>query len=125
MDSLEGSLGIGWHLFSWFGGKGSKRAQDEYARALFAQHADKLKALIPGESSFHAISALRVLAILRQNPRRVPGLGVRGAGTGGFNAEVNVHISVRREMRPWDQVSAVVRERGIQQVSTKSVPRPT
>lgn len=114
--ALAGDIGVGYHLFSWFGGTGSKKAQDEYAKALFDQHGEALKALVPGATSFRVISAERVLAILRENPRRVPGLGVRGAGTGGFNAEVNVHVSVEHEMVPWERVADRLRSEGIQAI---------
>lgn len=53
---------------------------------------------------------------MRQNPRRVPGLGIKAAGTGSFNAEVNVHVSVRDETRPWDDVADQCKRFGIQHV---------
>ncbi len=114
MANLEGDFGIGYHLFSWYGGKGTKKAQDRFATALFNEHGDALKALAPDATNFRVISAQRVLAILRENPRRVPGLGVRAAGTGGFNAEVNVHVSVENEMVPWEDIADTLRANGIQ-----------
>jgi hypothetical protein len=116
MDGLRGALAIGWHLLSWYRGKGAVKAQREYLRALFEHRGEELDALAPGAQSFRVISAQRVLAIMRANPRRVPGLGVRGAGTGGFVGEVNVHVSVQRETRSWDEVAAELRDRGISQV---------
>jgi hypothetical protein len=116
MDGLDGPLGVGWHLFSWYGGSGARKGEDSYIAALFGVHGDELKALAPGSSSFRVISAHRVLAILREDPRRVPGLGVPGAGTGGFIAEVNVHVSVENETRAWDEVAAQLRQEGIQPV---------
>jgi hypothetical protein len=131
MDGLDGPLGIGWHLLSWYGGKGARAAEDQYINALFATHDDQLKALAPGAAAFRVISAQRVLSILRENPRRVPGLGVPGAGTGGFVAEVNVHISVESEMRSWDDVAARIKCEGIapvlvdiRQRTTIDVPDP-
>ncbi len=116
MDSLEGDLEIGWHILAWYGGKGAKKAQDRYITTLFDQRGNDLEALAPGSTSFRVISAQRVLAIMRQNPRRVPGLGVKGAGTGSFSAEVNVHVSVASETRPWDDVADECRQRGIPHV---------
>lgn len=46
MERLDGSLGIGWHLLSWFGGKGAVRAQNEYLVALFEVLGDELEALV-------------------------------------------------------------------------------
>jgi len=116
MDALEGDLEIGWYLFSWYGGVGAKRTQDRYIDVLFDAHEDELKALAPGSTSFRVISAQRVLAILRSLPRRVPGLGVPGAGTGTFVAEVNVHVSVEAETRPWGEVANECRHQGIPHV---------
>jgi hypothetical protein len=116
MSGLEGPVGVGWHLFAWYAGRGARRAQDAYLNALFDSHADALKELAPGATQFRVISAQRVLAIMRENPRRVPGLGVRGAGTGSFVAEVNVHVSVANETRPWGDVAEDCRRRGISAV---------
>jgi hypothetical protein len=113
MDELDGSLGIGWHLLSWYGGKGAKAAEDRYVDTLFEQHAAALKSLAPDVISFHVISALRVLAILRKTPRRVPGLGIRAAGRGGINGEVNVHVSVKAETRPWIDVAEQLKRDGV------------
>ena len=131
MDGLEGPLGIGWHLLSWYGGTGARKAEDQYVAALFDEHADALKQLAPGAAAFRVISAQRVLAILRENPRRVPGLGVPGAGTGGFIAEVNVHVSVADEMVPWDDAADRLRNEGIapvlesiREMTTIEVPDP-
>jgi hypothetical protein len=116
VENLQGDLAIGWHLLSWYTGRGARRAQDRFVDTLFARHGSDLKRFVPSSSRFRVISARRVLAILRDNPRRVPGLGVRGAGTGGFNAEVNVHLSVQNETKPWDDIAAQCRRYGIQHV---------
>jgi hypothetical protein len=116
MNALDGPLGIGWHLLSWYAGKGGRAAEDRYLNALFDKHAAALKVLAPPASQYRVISARRVLAILRHHPRRVPGLGVPGAGTGGFNAEVNVHVSVSTEMVAWADVADELRAHGIQHV---------
>ncbi len=116
MDDLDEDLSIGWHLLSWFGGRGMKRAQDEYINALFERHDAELRALAPGVTSFRAISAQRALGIMRRQPRRVPGLGVKAAGTGVIRGEVNIHISVEHETRPWDVVAEELKTGGIQPV---------
>jgi hypothetical protein len=116
MDGLDEDLAIGWDLLSWFGGKGMKRAQDRYISTLFDRHDSELKALAPGATSFRVISAQRALAIMRRHPRRVPGLGVKAAGTGVIRGEVNIHVSVQQETRPWDDVADDLRRHGIQHV---------
>jgi hypothetical protein len=40
MDRLEDYLAIGWHLFSWYGGRGATKAQNEYLTAP-ASHAKR------------------------------------------------------------------------------------
>jgi hypothetical protein len=116
MEGLDGPLGILWDLLSWYGGKGAKDAQDHYVDRVFAEHGPTLDALAPGVTSFRVISARRVMAILKANPRRCPGLGVKAAGTGAFNAEVNVHVSVAQETTPWDDVAEMLSLSGIQPV---------
>lgn len=113
MDRVDGSLAILWDLFTWYGGKGATAAQNRYVDALFDAHGTTLDALAPGVGNFRAISAQRVLAILRENPRRCPGLGVKAAGTGAFNAEVNVHVSVSTETVSWDALEALLLSDGV------------
>jgi hypothetical protein len=116
MEGLDEDCLIGWDLMSWFGGKGMKRAQNQYIAALFERHDSDLRALTPGATGFRVISAQRALAVMREHPRRVPGLGVKAAGTGVIRGEVNIHVSVERETRPWDEVADLIRDRGIQSV---------
>lgn len=114
VDQLVGPLAIGWHLLSWYAGRGARRAQDRFNVALFDAQAAALMALVPGVTSYRVISAQRVLSIMRKLPRRVPGLGVKAAGRGVFQAEVNVHVSVSQETRPWDEIADQLRREGIQ-----------
>ena len=116
MDALDGNLGVLWDLLTWYGGRGAKAAQDVFVDAVFDRHGDDLDRMAPGVTSFRAISARRVLAILREKPRRCPGLGVKAAGTGTFNAEVNVHVSVSQETTPWDDVEELLLGHGIRAV---------
>jgi len=119
MDRLEDSLGIGWHLFSWYAGRGAKKAQDRYNATLFDRRGLELMALAPEVTKYRAISALRVLAIMGKNPRRVPGLGVKAAGRGVFQAEVNIHVSVENETKSWSEVADELKQLGIQHVLDK------
>lgn len=131
MDSLTGEEALLWDLFSWYGGKGAKKAQDAFMKQLFDTHRASLEALIADDSRFRVISAQRVKAIVREIPERCPGLGIKGAGTGAFNAEVNVHVSVQRETRPWSEIADILKRSGIQEVldlvrhrETKEVAAP-
>ncbi len=120
MDKLTGSPGILWDLFTWYAGKGAKKAQDEYVTHLFRiSHGADLIKLIPDATHFRVVSAQRVLAIMRTNPRRCPGLGVKAAGTGTFNAEVNIHISVAEETVAWDEIASSIKAGGLKSVLEK------
>ena len=119
MGGLQGSAGLLWNVLSWYGGKGVRKAQDGYVAELFDLYEEKLVSLAPEASSWRVISAQRVLAIMRDKPRRCPGLGVRAAGMGGFNAEVNIHVSVKNETVPWQDVSEMLQQGGIQPVLDK------
>lgn len=120
MDQLTGSEAILWDLLTWYGGKGATKAQDAYVDRLFAtRHGVELMKLIPDATHFRVVSAQRVLAVMRTKPRRCPGLGVKAAGTGTFNAEVNIHISVAEETMAWDDVVAIIRKDGIASVLEK------
>jgi hypothetical protein len=116
MEDLDEDLAIGWDLLSWFGGRGMKRAQNQYIASLFKRHGSDLRALAPDGTSFRAISAQRALAIMRTQPRRVPGLGVKAAGTGVIRGEVNIHVSVEQETKPWVAVADLLRTQGVQHV---------
>lgn len=132
ISGLAGPLEIVWHVLSWYAGPGARAAQDRYTSVLFERHGRDLMALVPDATSFRAISAQRSLAILRRLPRRVPGLGVKAAGRGVFQAEVNVHVSVRDETTPWTVVVDQIRAHGIahalrqiQRMSLLEIPDPT
>lgn len=132
MARLDGNLSIAWHLLTWYSGRGAKRAEDRYVQALFDAHREGLVQLVDDPERFRVISARRVLAIMRDNPERVPALVVKGAGTGGWKGEVNVHVSVSHETVPWPEVADLCRHGGISHVMAKinrtvdaSIPDPT
>jgi hypothetical protein len=116
MDKLSDNAAILWDLLSWYGGTGAKKAQDVFMAEMFKAHRTPLEALITDDSRFRVISAQRVKAIVREIPERCPGLGIKGAGTGGFNAEVNVHVSVGGETKPWSAIAGTLENDGIQGV---------
>ena len=119
MSGLVGGPSIVWHLLSWYRGTGARKAQDQYVKRLFDLHGDSLQLLVPDASHYRVISAQRVLAIMRENPRRCPGLGVPGAGTGAFVAEVNIHVSVSAETVAWSDVAQALILNGPQGILTK------
>ena len=131
-DNLTGPQEILWELLAWYGGPGCRRAEDEFVAALFDTHARRLTAFVPRAATYRVISAQRVLAVMRDTPRRCPGLGVRAAGLGTFVAEVNIHVSVATETVPWDEVASIMQKSGIERVlkailnsESREVPEPT
>ena len=93
--------------------KGRRRRRTPKA---FQTHRSALESLVSATSEFRVISAQRVKAGVRDGWERCPGLGIKGAGTGGFKGEVNVHVSVRDETRPWEEVADMLRNGGVQVV---------
>ena len=132
ISTLTGDSEVVWELLSWYGGSGIKKAQDRFIAWLFELHGSRLDALVPSASSFRVISAQRVLSIMREMPRRCPGLGVKAAGMGAFISEVNIHVSVQKETVAWDEIEAIIRRDGIGPVLERirrrrrqNVPAPT
>lgn len=111
---LTGPAAALWDFLSWYGGGGAKKAQDQYINALFQEHRVALEALVADATKFRAISAKKVVALMHEKPWRVPGLGIKAAGTGTFNAEVNLHVSVKDETKPWGEVAELIKTSGIQ-----------
>ena len=46
-------------------------------------------------------------------PKRTPGVGLRAWGTGA-SAEVNVHISIHSETKPWDELHQRILQGGLE-----------
>jgi hypothetical protein len=116
LDALDGPFAIGRLLLSHYGGAGIRRAQNRYIEQLFNQHGTAMRVLARKEGQdFRVISAQRVLSIMRDNPRRVPGLGVKGVGR-TWRGEVNVHISVKDETLSWTEVADTCVNEGINEV---------
>ena len=61
---------------------------------------------------FSPEEARKAIRILQTLPKRTPGIGLRAWGTGA-SAEVNVHISVGRETKRWDEIHSRIEENGI------------
>ncbi len=127
VSGLGGDEELLWDMFSWYGGKGAKTAEDAYTKWIHGRHKTRLQGLIDPACEFRVISAKRAIAIQHAIPRRCPGLGIKG----GFG-EVNVHVSVSREMTPWKNVESIlISGGGIDEIHrlvmnqvTRSVPEP-
>jgi ISXO2-like transposase domain len=98
MDGLAGSLGIGWHLLSRYGGPGVRAAEDQYLRSLFDEKESELKALAPGATSYRVISAKRVIASCVRIRAGCPASASRVRGRG--RCELRAWRGARRRPAP-------------------------
>lgn len=101
---------IVWDLLNNYAGARVQRAEDEF----IANTVTKYHALIKAakDTPFYAISARKSLRILQTKPHRTPGIGLKAWGTGA-SAEVNVHLSIKEDMTPWEDVKNRIVSKGI------------
>lgn len=87
--------------------KGFVALIDERTRTGSAEN--PVTKLFPG-----AVTERHFLACLDEQtqPKRTPGIGLRAWGTGA-SAEVNVHVSIHHETKPWDELDQRIRRRGL------------
>lgn len=105
---------LAWAMINAYEGARVRRAEDAFISTIVKQHWDKFKAAVQG-TSFHAISARKAIRILQTMPKRTPGLGLRAWGTGAA-AEVNVHISIAADTKPWEQVASRIATKGLRDI---------
>jgi len=91
-----------WALLNNYAGGGVRKAEDAFVNSIVKIHWDEIKRAISA-TAFRAASARKAIRILQTLPKRTPGIGLRAWGTGAA-AEVNVHLSIRDDMRSWDEV---------------------
>jgi hypothetical protein len=108
LDSLLPGLfdraeSIVWDLLNRFGGTHVQKAEDSFVAAIVRKHWAGLKVGI-SDRPFHLVSARKSVRILQTKPKRTPGIGLKAWGTGA-SAEVNVHLSIREDTTPWEEVS--------------------
>lgn len=97
-----------WQTLNLLSGARLKKAEDAFVNKIVRKHWARLREL--STASFHAVSARKAIRVLQTKPQRTPGIGLKAWGTGA-SAEVNVHLSIREEMTPWEAVAErVVRE---------------
>lgn len=93
---------IVWHILNNYTGMRIRDAEDSFVYGITARHWSSIKNNF-ADPEFRLISARKAIRILQKYPRRTPGIGLRAWGTGA-NAEVNVHISVLEDTKPWADV---------------------
>jgi hypothetical protein len=100
-----------WKILSKYAGPLIRDAEDRFVYSMVNRHWETFSqhVAIP---VFRVISARKAIRILQTLPKRTPGIGLRAWGTGA-SAEVNVHISVSKETKRWDEIHSRIEENGI------------
>lgn len=100
-----------WKLLNTKAGSRIRDAEDKFIYSTVEKYWDHftVECPLPG---FRAISARRAIRILQTLPKRTPGIGLRAWGTGA-SAEVNVHVSIHSETKPWDELDGRIRRNGL------------
>jgi len=103
-----------WTLLNSYAGARVRRAEDAFVNSIVQAHWDEIKRAISA-TPFRVVSARKAIRVLQTMPKRTPGIGLRAWGTGAA-AEVNVHLSVRDDTRPWDEVKARILKGGLDDI---------
>ena len=111
---LSESETLAWATINAFEGARLRRAEDMFVSKIVKQHWDRFSAVVQ-KTSFHAISARKAIRILQTMPKRTPGLGLRAWGTGAA-AEVNVHISISGDTKPWQDIADRISKNGLRDI---------
>lgn len=93
---------IAWRLLNDYSGTRIRDAEDEFVYGITTRHWGSIREGF-ADPEFRLISARKSIRILQKQPKRTPGIGLRAWGTGA-SAEVNVHISIVKETKPWREV---------------------
>jgi len=108
---FDNNEAIVWIILNDYSGTRIRNAEDKFVYGMTTRHWDSIR---DGFSNpeFRLISARKSIRILQKKPKRTPGIGLRAWGTGA-NAEVNVHISVAEETKPWTEVLDRILKNGL------------
>jgi DNA (cytosine-5)-methyltransferase 1 len=102
---------IVWDLLKRHTGKQVKDAEDLFVGRIVRAHWPDLNSMVD-DKPFHVISARRAIRILQTKPKRTPGIGQKAWGTAA-RGEVNVHISIEAETKPWPEVAERIIRNGV------------
>jgi hypothetical protein len=102
---------IVWDLLTHHSGALVRSAEDAFIFGTTRKYWERIHPYVE-RNPFHGISARRSIRILQTKPRRTPGIGLRAWGTGA-SAEVNVHVSIREETTPWNEIETRILAGGL------------
>ncbi len=119
LDPLLASLftrdeAIAWRLLHDYAGAHVRSAEDEFVQSVIKRHWPTIKAKVD-HPPFHVISARKAIRILQTIPKRTPGIGLRAWGTGA-RAEVNVHLSIKSDTKPWLEIRDRIKAHGVESI---------
>lgn len=103
-----------WEILNSHSGTRIRDAEDKFVYGMVLKYWDKLQPNV-NNNSFRLISARKAIRILQKHPKRTPGIGLRAWGTGA-SAEVNVHISLAEETKPWSEIFDRICEGGLENI---------
>lgn len=102
---------IVWDILNKKTGGLTKAGEDAFVFKTVRKYWDRLRG-VAKSAPFRVISARKAIRILQTKPHRTPGIGLRAWGTGA-SAEVNVHVSIKDDMTPWESVRDRLLNNGI------------
>lgn len=111
---FDDSEKITWDILNSHSGTRIRDAEDKFVYGMTLKYWDSIYQNIRN-SAFRLISARKAIRILQKHPKRTPGIGLRAWGTGA-NAEVNVHISLAEETKPWSEIFERIRVNGLEDI---------
>jgi hypothetical protein len=103
-----------WRLLGKYKGTHIRDAEDKFVYSMVNKYwVDFIQEVaLP---VFRVISARKSIRILQTMPKRTPGIGLRAWGTGA-SAEVNVHVSIGSETKPWPEIHSRIESNGIDDI---------
>jgi hypothetical protein len=103
-----------WRILNKYAGPHIRDAEDRFIYSTVNKHWTDFSEHV-SLPVFRLISARKSIRILQTLPKRTPGIGLRAWGTGA-SAEVNVHISVSAETKPWDEIHSRISAKGVSDI---------
>jgi hypothetical protein len=110
-ETLTDEETLVWGILNDYTGSGVKAAEDQFVSLTVSKYWERFQKAA-SNTPFVAISARRAIRILKTKPRRTPGLGLKAWGT-GVSGEVNVHVSIKEDMTPWETVRDRIVSKGV------------
>lgn len=103
-----------WELLNAYGGARVRKAEDVFVSRIIKRHWGDIREKVR-PTPFQVVSARKAIRILQTKPQRTPGIGLRAWGTGAA-AEVNVHLSIVDETKPWPEVADRISVKGLSNI---------